>query len=95
MADRVKYGSETHHAIRLQWNAVDDTYRRNMALMWTGSGRNGIDAVIAAIQGSTPATCAGCFAPKGQYHALGCDNEECGECHLQFIGCDHYPDDAP
>jgi len=73
---------------------VDDDYRRNMALMWTGSGRNGIDAVVSAIEASAPPRCSGCDAAKGELHALGCDDEEGPVCHLQFIGCDHFADQS-
>jgi hypothetical protein len=32
--------------------------------------------------------CGDCNAEEGQPHHLGCDQEECPSCGLQFIGCD-------
>jgi hypothetical protein len=31
--------------------------------------------------------CSDCFARAGQYHAIGCDLEECPKCHRQMISC--------
>jgi HEPN domain-containing protein len=31
--------------------------------------------------------CHDCFVTKGQYHAEGCDVEECPKCHSQLLGC--------
>jgi len=31
--------------------------------------------------------CSDCFAECGQYHAIGCDLEECPKCHKQMISC--------
>jgi hypothetical protein len=31
--------------------------------------------------------CSDCFAQAGQYHAIGCDLEECPKCHTQMISC--------
>lgn len=89
---RVSYGDETHHAIFLQWEAVDENYRKGMALMWTGSPAGTIDEVVSSIKDSAPEVCVGCGALRGALHKLGCDNEECAECKLQLIGCEHYTD---
>jgi hypothetical protein len=31
--------------------------------------------------------CSDCLAQEGQYHAIGCDLEECPKCHQQMISC--------
>lgn len=31
--------------------------------------------------------CSDCFAKSGQYHAVGCDLEQCPKCHGQMISC--------
>ncbi len=33
------------------------------------------------------AFCTDCFARAGQYHAIGCDLEECPKCRRQMISC--------
>jgi hypothetical protein len=37
--------------------------------------------------GSEMDFCSDCFAKAGQYHAIGCDLEECPKCHRQMISC--------
>lgn len=34
-----------------------------------------------------PLYCDHCSAPRGGFHHLGCENEECPRCHRQAIGC--------
>lgn len=32
--------------------------------------------------------CVDCGAKEGNFHHIGCDQERCMECGLQYIGCD-------
>ena len=34
-------------------------------------------------------TCHDCGASRGELHKKGCDNEQCPECGMQLIGCEH------
>ena len=36
----------------------------------------------------TDELCNDCAADVGQYHAVGCDHEQCPKCHGQALGCD-------
>jgi hypothetical protein len=33
-------------------------------------------------------TCGDCDVRKGQFHVIGCDQEQCPACKGQFISCD-------
>jgi hypothetical protein len=95
---RVRYGDERHHTLRLQYEAVDRDTRRGMSIGWCKIAQVDVrddlstDEMLALVRQTEGEHCTDCGVPKGALHRLGCDNEECPECWLQFIGCEHYPD---
>lgn len=88
---RVRYGDETHRAVRLQYEASSPEQRARLAKGWLLAPDTTADELIAEIKRSERIECPDCGASTGQLHQAGCDVEECATCGLQLISCEHTP----